>query len=122
MDLYSNFRTWSGAVSAIQAIGCKIALDDFGVGLSSFSYIKNFSVNIIKIDGNFVKNVVHSEVDKAIVQTMNEMAHRLGMQTVAEYVENLDILKFISEIGVDFAQGYAIGKPEPISKLIHFDE
>ena len=110
------------AVSAIQAIGCKIALDDFGVGLSSFSYIKNFSVNIIKIDGSFVKNVVHAEVDKAIVQTMNEMAHRLGMQTVAEYVENQDILRVISEIGVDFLQGHAIGKPEPLSKLINFDE
>lgn len=110
------------AVSAIQEIGCKIALDDFGVGLSSFSYIKNFSVNIIKIDGSFVKNVVHAEVDKTIVQTMNEMAHRLGMQTVAEYVENQEILKVISEIGVDFLQGHAIGKPEPLSKLINFDE
>ena len=109
-------------VRAIQEIGCKIALDDFGVGLSSFSYIKNFSVNIIKIDGSFVKNVVHADVDKTIVQTMNEMAHRLGMQTVAEYVENQEILKVISEIGVDFLQGHAIGKPEPLSKLINFDE
>ncbi len=105
-------------VSALQAIGCKIALDDFGVGLSSFNYIKNFSVNMIKIDGSFVKNAPHSEVDKAIIDTINDMAHRLGMQTVAEYVENEEIFTVIREIGIDFAQGYAIGKPEPLSTLI----
>lgn len=105
-------------VNKLQEIGCKIALDDFGVGLSSFSYVKNFSVNYIKIDGSFVKNVETKEVDRTIVQTINEMAHRLNMKTVAEYVESPEILKAITEIGVDFAQGYAIGEPMPLSKLI----
>lgn len=105
-------------VNKLQEIGCKIALDDFGVGLSSFSYVKNFSVNYIKIDGSFVKNIETKEVDRTIVQTINEMAHRLNMKTVAEYVESPEILKAITEIGVDFAQGYAIGEPMPLSKLI----
>ena len=105
-------------VNKLQELGCKIALDDFGVGLSSFSYIKNFSVNYIKIDGSFVKNVATKEVDKTIVITINEMAHRLGIKTVAEYVENPEILKMMTEIGIDYVQGYAIGEPMPLSKLI----
>lgn len=109
-------------VRTLQGIGCKIALDDFGVGLSSFSYIKKFSVNMIKIDGSFIKNVVHEEVDKAIVQTINEMAHRLGMETVAEYVENQDTLSVITEIGVDYAQGTALSNPEPLSNLINVND
>lgn len=108
-------------VNKLQELGCKIALDDFGVGLSSFSYVKNFSVNFIKIDGSFVKNVVSTSVDRTIVQTINEMAHRLNMKTVAEYVESPEILSVITEIGVDYAQGYAIGEPMPLSKLIRMD-
>lgn len=108
-------------VGELQKIGCKIALDDFGVGLSSFSYIKNFSVDVIKIDGSFVRNVVSKGVDKTIVQTINEMAHSLGMKTVAEYVENQDILAVMVELGVDYIQGYAIGVPEPLSTIIDIE-
>lgn len=105
-------------VDKLRGMGCKVALDDFGVGLSSFSYIKNFSVDFIKIDGSFVKNILSQEVDRTIVQTINDMAHRLGMETIAEYVENEKILNMISEMGVDYVQGFAIGKPEPLSNLI----
>lgn len=105
-------------VSELQHIGCKIALDDFGVGLSSFSYLKNFSVNFIKIDGSFIKNVATHKVDQTIVKTINQMAHNLGMETIAEYVETKTIFNTIHKIGVDYAQGYAIGKPEPLSDMI----
>ena len=105
-------------VHQLQEMGCAVALDDFGVGLSSFNYIKNFFVDIIKIDGSFVKHIADQAVDKTIVKTINDMAHSLGIKTVAEYVENQDILKVISELGVDYAQGYGIGKPVPLSTLI----
>lgn len=105
-------------VRELQRIRCKISLDDFGVGLSSFSYVKSFSVDFIKIDGSFIKNLVNSDVDKTIVQTINDMAHRLGIQTIAEYVETKKILTIISDIGVDYAQGYAIGRPMPLTKII----
>ena len=105
-------------VEALQKIGCKIALDDFGVGLSSFSYVKNFSVDYVKIDGSFVKNLVNSKVDYTIVSTINDMAHRLGMETIAEYVESEEILKKVTKMGVDYAQGYLIGKPLPLDKLL----
>lgn len=107
-----------GTVEALQRIGCKIALDDFGVGLSSFSYVKNFSVNYVKIDGSFVKNVVNSKVDYMIVSTINDMAHRLGMETIAEYVESEAILKKVTKMGIDYVQGYLIGVPEPLIKLL----
>ena len=109
-------------VHQLQEMGCAVALDDFGVGLSSFNYIKNFFVDIIKIDGSFVKHIVDEGVDKTIVKTINDMAHSLGIKTVAEYVENQDILTIISELGVDYAQGFAIGKPVPLSSLIDMQE
>lgn len=109
-------------INTLKEMGCKIALDDFGVGLSSFNYIKNFSVNIIKIDGAFVKNVATQKVDKMIVETIHAMAHRLGMKTVAEYVENEEILKVITELGVDYAQGYMMGMPEPLTNLFVADK
>ena len=102
----------------LRCLGCKIALDDFGAGLSSFSYLKNFLVDIIKIDGSFIKNVALTNLDKIIVQTINTMAHSLNMKTIGEYVENDEILKVITEIGLDYAQGYGIGKPEPINDIL----
>ena len=105
-------------IKELQKLGCKIALDDFGVGLSSFSYIKNFSVDYIKIDGSFVKNIIAQPVDRTIVETIHLMAHQLGMKTIAEYVENQEILNLIAEIGIDYAQGFSIGKPEPLDDII----
>ena len=104
-------------VTELRQLGCKIALDDFGVGFSSFNYIKNFHVDFIKIDGSFIQNIVNSTLDKTIVQTINDMAHLLDMKTVAEYVESEAILTAISEMGVDYAQGYVIGKPEPLDTI-----
>ena len=105
-------------ITKLQEIGCQIALDDFGVGLSSFSYIRNFPVNFIKIDGSFIRKIVDNKLDRSIVQTINILAHELGMQTIAEYVENKAILQAIKEIGIDYAQGFAIDKPVSLESIL----
>ena len=105
-------------ITKLQEIGCQIALDDFGVGLSSFSYIRNFPVNFIKIDGSFIRKIVDNKLDRGIVQTINILAHELGMQTIAEYVENKAILQAIKEIGIDYAQGFAIDKPVSLVSIL----
>lgn len=99
-------------LSRLQAIGCKTALDDFGSGMASFAYLKDLPVDTVKIDGRFVRNVAFSPVDQAMVKAMNDIAHALGKQTVGEFVESEDSLKLLTEIGVDYAQGYYLGRPD----------
>ena len=91
--------------------GVQFALDDFGTGFSSFAYLKHLPVDIIKIDGMFVKDIVNDPADQAMVRSINHIAHSLNKKTVAEYVENEEILKILQDIDVDFFQGYHIGKP-----------
>lgn len=104
-------------ISELKNLGCQIALDDFGVGFSTFGYLKEFPVDYIKIDGGFVKNVAENQVDRIIVQNINEMAHALHIKTIAEYVENDEIKRFLQEIGVDFFQGFLFEKPKPLSEI-----
>lgn len=96
----------------LQAIGCKTALDDFGSGMPSFAYLKSLPVDIVKIDGHFVKQLAESPVDQAMVKGMNEIVHALGKKTVAEFVENEESFRLLCAYGVDYAQGYYLGKPE----------
>jgi diguanylate cyclase (GGDEF)-like protein/PAS domain S-box-containing protein len=91
--------------------GVRFALDDFGTGFSSFAYLKHLPVDIIKIDGTFVKDIVNDPTDQAMVRSINHIAHSLNKKTVAEYVENEEILSILKEIGVDYFQGYHLGKP-----------
>ena len=99
-------------ISTLKGLGCKFSLDDFGSGLSSYSYLKNLHVDYLKIDGSFVKNMVQDKVDFAMVDSINRIGHVMGIQTVAEFVENDEIYQKLGELGVDYAQGYAIHKPE----------
>jgi Amt family ammonium transporter len=94
-------------------------LDDFGSGLSSFAYLKNFPVDFLKIDGVFVKSIVNDPTDLAMVKSINEIGHTMGKRTIAEFVESAAILRKLKlpEIGVDFAQGYHIGRPRPIADM-----
>ncbi|MDB5801238.1 MAG: hypothetical protein JWL63_2177 [Rhodocyclales bacterium] len=101
----------------LKALGCRFSLDDFGSGMSSFSYLKHLPVDYVKIDGSFVKDIEEDLVDRAMVAAINNIAHVMGIYTVAEFVENDDIIKRLSTIGVDFVQGYAIGRPVPASEL-----
>jgi diguanylate cyclase (GGDEF)-like protein/PAS domain S-box-containing protein len=98
-------------VHKLRALGCTIALDDFGNGLSSFRYLRYFPVDIIKIDGGFVRAMVDSEPDRIIVESINDLAHRLGAITVAEYVSDAAVLEQVRALGVDYAQGFALARP-----------
>ncbi len=104
-------------IQHVKSLGCKVALDDFGTGLSSFTYLKTFAAaDYLKIDGGFVRDMLQDPMDAAIVQAINNIGHVAGMKTIAEFVENKDIQNRLTEMGVDYAQGYGIHKPEAIEK------
>jgi diguanylate cyclase (GGDEF)-like protein len=94
--------------------GCTFALDDFGSGLSSFAYLKSLPVDFVKIDGLFVKDILSDPVDRAMVKAIIEMAHAMGKLAIAEFVENDAILQELIDLGVDYVQGYGIGRPAPL--------
>jgi EAL domain-containing protein (putative c-di-GMP-specific phosphodiesterase class I) len=113
-----NLNFTNKFIGTIKQFDCKFSLDDFGSGYSSYSYLKNLNIDYLKIDGAFVKDILHNKADIAIVKSMNEIAHSLGLATIAEYVENNDIRELLREIGVDYAQGYGVHKPMPLSELV----
>ncbi len=114
----ANINTAGELMSELGKSGCTFALDDFGSGMSSLAYMNNLPAEYIKIDGRFVKNIAGSTSDLSTVKSINEIAHVLGKKTIAEFVEDGDILNKLKEIGVDYAQGYAIGRPLPIKALL----
>ncbi|MEW8554946.1 MAG: EAL domain-containing protein [Candidatus Thiodiazotropha sp.] len=101
-------------ISLLKRRGFRFALDDFGTGMSSFSYLKRLPVDYLKIDGSFVSNMVNDPVDRAMVESINEIGHLMGLQTIAEYVENDQTLEQLIDIGVDYAQGYGVVRPMPL--------
>lgn len=103
-------------------LGCKFALDDFGIGFSSYEYLKKLPVDLLKIDGSFVKNMLNDPIDKAMVRSMRDVAHAMGMETVAEYVENSEIMVELGKIGVDYAQGFGVAEPQPITHMQSIEE
>ena len=108
--------TW--LINALKTSGCRFALDDFGSGLSSFTYLKNLPVDYLKIDGNFVHKMIENPVDRAIVETINQLGHRMGMRTIAEWVESEALKRELSELGVDYAQGNGMGSPRPLEEYM----
>ncbi len=111
----TNLNKASSFMIELKALGYCFALDDFGSGMSSFAYLKNLPIDFLKIDGVFVKDIAHDPIDFAMVKSINEIGHAMGLKTIAEFVENNAILKKLEEIGVDYVQGYGIGYPEPLS-------
>lgn len=105
-------------ISALRKLGCEVALDDFGTGYSSFSYLQRLSVDYIKIDGSFIKDLVKNPVDQKMVRLIGEIGREAGMKTIAEYVQSAEAVSLLNELGIDFAQGYYIGRPtaSPINK------
>jgi len=103
----------------IKEQGCHFALDDFGSGLSSFSYLKNIPVDFLKIDGSFVRNMLYDEMDETFVTVINQLGHVANLKTIAEFVENEETLEMLNKIGVDYAQGYGIHIPEAIDQEQH---
>lgn len=107
----TNLNNASKLIRDIKSLGCSFALDDFGSGMSSFAYLKNLPVDYLKIDGNFVKEIVEVPTDLALTAAINQIGHVMGLKTIAEFVENDAILQKLTELGVDYAQGYGIAKP-----------
>jgi|GEM_PF-4368015 len=105
-------------IDRLTEFGCRFAIDDFGSGMSSFSYLKRFDAEFLKIDGSLIHEIATESDDRNMVAAINKMAHVLGMQTIAEFVENQEIVDVLSEIGVDMLQGYGIGKPAPLSGIL----
>ena len=104
-------------IRALRTLGCRFALDDFGAGFSSFAYLKNLPVDFLKIDGMFVVDVAEDRFDRAVIRSIVEIGQVLGKQTIAEFVESDTILRKLEQIGVDFAQGYAVGRPRPLEEF-----
>ncbi|MFQ3235482.1 MAG: diguanylate cyclase (GGDEF)-like protein/PAS domain S-box-containing protein [Paraglaciecola sp.] len=104
-------------IDTFRQLGCKFALDDFGSGFSSYNYLKNLPVDQVKIDGDFVKNILIDTVDLAMVRSIKDVATAMGIETIAEFVESKEIMVQLGKMGVDFAQGYGVDKPSTITML-----
>ena len=105
-------------IHALKELGCKFALDDFGTGLSSFGYLKHFPVDFLKIDGSFVKEILHDPIDREMVRSINEIGHLTGKQTIAEFAENSEIITMLRGMGVDYAQGYGVSEPKRLLQAV----
>ncbi len=98
-------------IAALRDMGCQFALDDFGSGLSSFAYLKKLPVDMVKIDGSFVRDLVHDETNRIFVQSIIDIAHSLDIKAVTEFVESDEVLNAVREMGADYVQGFVTGKP-----------
>ncbi len=114
----ANLTSATRIVRTLSARGCQFALDDFGSGLSSFAYLKALPVDYLKIDGQFVRDIADDEIDLAMVRSINDIGQVMGKRTIAEFVENDEVLWRLREIGVDYAQGFYIGGPRPLDDLL----
>ena len=112
----SNLSKATIFINELKNYGCQFALDDFGSGLSSFAYLKNLPVDYLKIDGGFVKDISTDMIDKAMVESIHQVGKVMNLSTVAEHVEDETTLSILEEIGVDYVQGYHLGRPEPIEE------
>jgi len=115
----SDIEVGSKFLKKLRNLGCKIALDDFGTGLSSYEYLKMLPSDILKIDGQFIKNILTEDLDLAMVKSMNEIAHIMGKKTIGEFVESSGVFEKLSEIGLDYGQGYFLEKPKPLVELLN---
>ncbi|MCB1843601.1 MAG: EAL domain-containing protein, partial [Halioglobus sp.] len=105
-------------INALKELGCKFALDDFGTGLSSFGYLKHFPVDFLKIDGSFVKEILHGPIDREMVRSINEIGHLTGKRTIAEFAENEEIITMLRGMGIDYAQGYGVSEPKRVTRAV----
>jgi len=115
----ASFAQASRFINALKELGCMFALDDFGTGLSSFGYLKHFPVDYLKIDGSFVKEILHDPIDREMVRSINEIGHLTNKKTIAEFAENEEIITMLKGMGIDYAQGYGISEPKRIERAVN---
>lgn len=115
----SNITATQKMVEKLSSLGCDFSIDDFGTGFSTFNYLKQLPAQSVKIDGSFIVDLAKNSVDGALVKAIYEVASALGKKTVAEFVENEETLQILADIGVNYAQGYHIGKPKPLNELFN---
>jgi diguanylate cyclase (GGDEF)-like protein len=113
----SNMVKAADFVRAFRNIGCKFSIDDFGTGLASHNYLRELPVDYVKIDGTFIKEIDTNRNDYAMTRSINDLAHFLGQKTIAESVENKDVIEILTEIGVDYLQGWGVGEPKLLSDI-----
>ena len=114
----SNLHSANNFIKKIKKYGCGFSLDDFGSGLSSLSYLKNLDVDVLKIDGAFIRDILDDKIDEEMVNSINNIGHVMGIKTIAEYVQEENIATKLVEMGIDYLQGNSIGKPLPIERLL----
>jgi len=114
----NNFAAAERFIAAARAAGCRVSLDDFGSGVSSFTYLKRFPVDAIKIDGTFVRNMKDSRYDRTIVRMIHEVGVELGVETIAEFVEDVETVDLLRRIGVVWGQGYLFHRPRPLDEVL----
>jgi EAL domain-containing protein (putative c-di-GMP-specific phosphodiesterase class I) len=112
-----NLTRANQLIAELRRLGCAFSLDDFGSGVSSFAYLKALTVDWLKIDGLFVGNIVHDRVDHEMVRSITDIGHVMGKKVVAESVESAEVLERLKQIGVDYAQGRALGPPMPLAAV-----
>ncbi len=112
----ASYAQASRFINALKELGCQFALDDFGTGLSSFGYLKHFPVDYLKIDGSFVKEILHDPIDREMVRSINEIGHLTNKKTIAEFAENDEIITMLRGMGIDYAQGYGVSEPKQIKR------
>ncbi|RYZ82735.1 MAG: EAL domain-containing protein, partial [Moraxellaceae bacterium] len=113
-----NLNITQRVIAELHRLGCSFSVDDFGSGFSSFAYLKDLPADYIKLDGSFIQNLHKDTIDQALVKAMIQVIQALGKKAVAEYVENEEILEILKSMGIDFVQGYHIGHPSPVEKIL----
>jgi EAL domain-containing protein (putative c-di-GMP-specific phosphodiesterase class I) len=117
-DAVANIAKAELLMRSLRKLGCGVALDDFGTGLSSLSYLRSLPITLLKIDGSFVRDILKDPRSDSMVAAITQLAHTMGLATVAEYVETEEIRTRIAALGVDYGQGFAIGRPMPLADLL----
>ena len=117
-SMVENIAVAQCFITELKSLGCRFALDDFGVGFSSFNYVKHLPVDYLKIDGSFIRHLPYDTMDQHLVKAIVAVAHGLGKKTVAEFVQDELTMSLLREYGVDYAQGHHIGKPQYMSEFM----
>jgi EAL domain-containing protein (putative c-di-GMP-specific phosphodiesterase class I) len=114
----ANVEQAKSFAERLRALGCQLALDDFGTGFGSFFYLKNLPFDYLKIDGDYVRDLAASPMDRLVVEALVAIAQGMGKKTIAEYVPDDEVASLLQTIGVDYGQGYHFGRPRPVSDVL----